>query len=189
MDNPLDVFTNVYTDEMLARECENQSRWVADCLADGTHESWTPHLTVVFVDQNQKQSLTMMALHVPFNEADEKALAMRNCGIQAGLQALKEKTIPVVAILSSECWRAPQGAKVEPRCHPEREEAVLCLAVTGDNRRASRFALITRIRGCIRLDPFQAQEAAAKSILNHFWTATARTFLARGVFADPASQP
>ncbi len=174
MDNPLTHFT----DAMLNEICDGQCKWMAECLADGTTESWTPHLTVVFLDLERKQSLTMMALHVPFNEAREKATAMMNCGIAAAGQGLKERKIPVAAVLTSEVWRAPQKSNCEPRHNPDREEALLCLAVTGDNRRASRFALITRIRGCIRADNFQSQEPAPKSLLNVFWMSVAKTFLA-----------
>ena len=66
--------------------------WVSKCLSDGRHQSWTPYLAALVKEAPEdKGSIVMHCLAVPFNEHEEKHGALRMCG----RKIYEAKKIPV----------------------------------------------------------------------------------------------
>jgi hypothetical protein len=124
------------TAEELRDLAKTHREWIDRCLADQTHTSWTPTIAVLcrsdpFCEGTNK--IVMVVLNVPFNEDDEKHLAMTN----VGRKLFDDRIIPAGAIFSSEAWMSrhdPNEPRREPRHAANRREVIIVLGSSFDGQ-------------------------------------------------------
>ncbi|HEY2252484.1 MAG TPA: hypothetical protein VGH74_15530 [Planctomycetaceae bacterium] len=119
-------------DELLSRAA-GVAKWIEDCLADGTHETWMPHLTVWRKPgAGQAEEMSMFALAVDFNTDAEKRRTMH----WAGQQVADAGGGPTCAILTAEAWASsdkrfsggPDGS--QPKDDPNNREIITVQGMT-----------------------------------------------------------
>lgn len=161
------------SDEDLARECDNQADWLTKSLKDGTHDSWTPHLTVILRDEAGVQSLQMFSLHLPSNSVEDKARAVAWCGRKVSEDVIARRLLVLGIVFTCETWRSTKTDR-KPEADPERGEGLLVVAQSCDNRCVISSAEVTRVRGMLRPGAFARHEGQSSlPLLRHFWEALA----------------
>ena len=145
----LEIDSLLIDESALHKLMQEHIDWVSRCLADGTRQSWPPHLAALVkaAPDDAKGELFMHALALDFNEHDEKHAAMR----MIGRSIYEAQKVPVAVVLSSECWLSRRrggvlhGGHCEPRHDPARQEGIQISGLAlGRKHAAMTFALIER---------------------------------------------
>ncbi|QDT54611.1 hypothetical protein Pan44_26450 [Caulifigura coniformis] len=176
------------TRERLEEFTRDHVTWVEKCVADGDHADWMPHLSVLCTNMKGEESVTMMALAIPFNTSKEKVDAMR----WAGLQVFQDLKAPTMFVLSVGAWVAPE-ASCEPKDHPDRGE---CLIVCGMSIVNGEAAYAFHSATCHRsasnkliAGPFHRIEGAALPLMRHVYSGWAAPAMASGQAVPPSGAP
>lgn len=166
-----DIAKLLVDDECLHGFMREHIRWVADCLADGDHDSWVPMLAVMAkASVDDPPEMIMYALAVDFNEQEEKHAAMT----KVGKDVYDKMKIPVAAVLSAEVWGQKRrlgtnAPYCEPRHDPAREEGICIFGMRlqkGAPRAISAFAPVERTsNGMIAIGEFGEIETECRSPL------------------------
>src|SRR5262245_47788141 len=93
--------------DRLPQFVREQQAWLSDCLADFDHDGWAPHLAVITKEApDAEEKLALFCLYLDFHEAEENRRTLRALGRKFYHE---DRTVPVVAALSTEAWVAPAG--------------------------------------------------------------------------------
>ncbi len=180
--------TSALSHEELHDFTRAQVTWVESCLADGTHDGWVPHLSVLAMNMKGELSTTLMSLAVPFGSADEKQAALRRCGAQV----FSDMKAPVCPVLSVEAWMAPDGG-CEPKDHPDRQECVLVCGLSIIDQKAAycfyRSSVTRDSQNHIIAGPFEHWEGAQFPLLRHVYQGWATAALKSGAYFASAGLP
>jgi hypothetical protein len=136
------------TRDELAALVRAHCEWISGCLAE-PRDGWCPHLVVVcrnfvVLGGDGKDEVTLCALNVPLNEAEEKQAIMRGIG----RKFYNDRKIVAGIVFSAEAWlstKKPGEPYVEPRLDPGRKEAIVVTALAmGDRHPMMRTMVIGR---------------------------------------------
>lgn len=122
--DPMTSDNAVLTDEEF-KEHVKKHREMAEYILKDPDDSFNPSLAVIARKEDGTEELTMCFLACPFNEAEEKQMAL----FGMGLKFYNEQKIVIAVILSSEAWMSRQLKKgfknIQPRHDPNKTEAVI----------------------------------------------------------------
>jgi hypothetical protein len=164
------------TRDELLKLISTHSKSIDNYLADGS-TSWMPQLTVLIRDPaGGADAINLYALAVPFNTPQEKAGLLQ----QIGCELYASQKLPVVAVLSTEAWVAPDaGPGRAPADHPERREVICVHGSTIGGLHMAMRVLPIRRGGNNHIVPGEwgnvETEGVTTKLLNHVWV---------GFFAD-----
>lgn len=120
----------IYPLERLVEFAQRQFVWIREHVANS--DTFMPQLSVVLKDpETGEESVTLMALAVPFNTHEEKHSAL----LQIGMRLYPERKVPVLAVFMSEAWSSRDekysaGNGKLPEQDPNREEIVVLFGAT-----------------------------------------------------------
>lgn len=164
------------TEGQLRELLDAQKEFAAGYLAGGA-DLMPPHLIVLAHEYPRapEPSRLLYALHVPFNEDDEKRAVLA----RIANDLYSQRRVPIACSLLSEAWRAPLQKGVEPRDLPQRREVLIAAAVAIDRRAVCADALLTRNGvGHISIGPWHDWRPVRFPLLDAFWLAYARAVTA-----------
>lgn len=118
------------SDEEFAKIAEGCRHHIDSYLADGATTSYTPSILVMTIDplvDGDKPGMEIYVIDSGFNSSEEKYDVLR----RIGAKIYKERRMPLVWFLVSECWRSPAATPDgnsqyrRPADDPNREEAIM----------------------------------------------------------------
>lgn len=126
-----------------------------------------PHLTVLTVDPFSGEEENICCIFdINFTEAGEKRAALA----KIAREIYDRKHVPLVAVLSSEAWLAPEAGNLMPSQSPRRDEVIIVSALTIQRKCKFTFSRVSRLRGNIVCGAFEEHsEGAEAPILERFY--------------------